>query len=65
MTWLEYHIDGGDTLGDFIETTFGQYVHVECRYGNPNNVYGGIQDNGSWKVLHMFGVRVELKFHMG
>lgn len=41
--------DGGDTWR-FVETLpIGQFYHVSVDSEYPYNVYGGLQDNGSWR----------------
>ena len=40
--------DGGDTWRYAENIPVGQFYHVETDNQTPYNVYGGLQDNGSW-----------------
>ncbi|HEV3075577.1 MAG TPA: hypothetical protein VHB47_14245, partial [Thermoanaerobaculia bacterium] len=41
--------DRGDTWQFAADLPFGQYYHVAVDMDVPYNVYGGLQDNGSWR----------------
>lgn len=41
--------DGGDTWRFIDNIPVGQYYHVSVDMETPYNVYGGMQDNGSWE----------------
>lgn len=41
--------DGGDTWRFIENIPVGQFYHVEVDMEIPYNVYGGMQDNGSWE----------------
>ncbi|RNC84481.1 MAG: hypothetical protein ED557_05740 [Balneola sp.] len=46
---LNITYDGGDTWRFIDNIPVGQYYHVNVDMGIPYNVYGGMQDNGSWE----------------
>jgi photosystem II stability/assembly factor-like uncharacterized protein len=46
---LNITYDGGDTWRFIENIPVGQYYHVEVDMEIPYNVYGGMQDNGSWQ----------------
>lgn len=55
--------DGGATW-DFVENLpLGQFYHIAVDNATPYNIYGGMQDNGSWvgpsEVWHQGGIRNE------
>ncbi len=55
--------DGGKTW-DFVENLpLGQFYHIAVDNATPYNIYGGMQDNGSWvgpsEVWHQGGIRNE------
>ena len=55
--------DGGETWTFVRNLPVGQFYHINVDNDMPYNVYGGLQDNGSWKapayVWHGDGVRNE------
>lgn len=46
---LNITYDGGDTWRFIDNIPVGQYYHVNVDMDIPYNVYGGMQDNGSWE----------------
>ncbi len=46
---LNITYDGGDTWRFIENIPVGQYYHVNVDMEIPYNVYGGMQDNGSWQ----------------
>jgi photosystem II stability/assembly factor-like uncharacterized protein len=40
--------DGGNTWDFASNIPVGQFYHINYDFANPYNVYGGLQDNGSW-----------------
>lgn len=46
---LNITYDGGDTWRFIENIPVGQYYHVNVDMETPYNVYGGMQDNGSWQ----------------
>ena len=55
--------DGGETWSFVHNLPVGQFYHINVDNDIPYNVYGGLQDNGSWKapayVWHGDGIRNE------
>ena len=55
--------DGGDTWTFINKLPLGQFYHVNYDMDIPYHVYGGLQDNGSWKGVaytwHGDGIREE------
>ena len=55
--------DGGETWTFVHNLPVGQFYHINVDDDMPYNVYGGLQDNGSWKapayVWHGDGIRNE------
>lgn len=55
--------DGGDTWTFINNLPLGQFYHVNIDHEIPYHVYGGMQDNGSWKgsayTWHGGGIREE------
>ena len=55
--------DGGETWSFVRNLPVGQFYHINVDDDIPYNVYGGLQDNGSWKapayVWHGDGIRNE------
>ena len=55
--------DGGETWTFVHNLPVGQFYHINVDNDMPYNVYGGLQDNGSWKapayVWHGDGIRNE------
>ncbi len=55
--------DGGETWSFVRNLPVGQFYHINVDNDMPYNVYGGLQDNGSWKapayVWHGDGIRNE------
>jgi len=55
--------DGGGTWKFINNLPLGQFYHINHDMDIPYNVYGGMQDNGSWKgpgyVWHYGGIRNE------
>lgn len=55
--------DGGETWEFMTNLPLGQFYHINYDMEVPYNVYGGMQDNGSWKgpgyVWHSGGIRNE------
>jgi photosystem II stability/assembly factor-like uncharacterized protein len=41
--------DRGETWQFLLNLPFGQYYHIAVDMDRPYNVYGGLQDNGSWR----------------
>lgn len=58
---LNISYDGGKTFRFVENLPVGQYYHVNVDMDIPYNVYGGMQDNGSWQgpayVLRSGGIR--------
>jgi photosystem II stability/assembly factor-like uncharacterized protein len=46
---LNITFDGGETWRFIENIPVGQFYHVEVDMETPYNVYGGMQDNGSWE----------------
>lgn len=46
---LNITYDGGETWRFIENIPVGQFYHVEVDMETPYNVYGGMQDNGSWE----------------
>ena len=46
---LNISYDGGDTWRFIENIPVGQYYHVSVDMEIPYNIYGGMQDNGSWE----------------
>ena len=46
---LNFTYDGGNTWQFIDNLPVGQYYHVNVDMAIPYNVYGGMQDNGSWQ----------------
>ncbi len=55
--------DGGENWEFIMNLPLGQFYHINYDMEVPYNVYGGMQDNGSWKgpgyVWHYGGIRNE------
>ncbi|MDG1781418.1 MAG: YCF48-related protein [Flavobacteriales bacterium] len=55
--------DGGNTWEFVSNLPVGQFYHINYDMNMPYNIYGGMQDNGSWKapayVWHGGGIRNE------
>jgi photosystem II stability/assembly factor-like uncharacterized protein len=60
---LNFSRDGGKNWTFVSNLPLGQFYHVDHDMEVPYNVYGGMQDNGSWKgpayVWHYGGIRAE------
>ena len=41
-------IDGGTLFEQFMNLPLSQFYHISVDNADPYNVYGGLQDNGSW-----------------
>jgi photosystem II stability/assembly factor-like uncharacterized protein len=48
MSW-----DSGDTWIELNSVPVGQFYTIEYDMAEPYNVYGGLQDNGSWRGSHL------------
>ncbi|MFK7755786.1 MAG: hypothetical protein AB8B53_02515 [Flavobacteriales bacterium] len=55
--------DGGESWGFVRNLPLAQFYHINVDDETPYNIYGGMQDNGSWKgpgfVWHVDGIRNE------
>lgn len=55
--------DGGNTWEFVSNLPVGQFYHINYDMDMPYHIYGGMQDNGSWKapghVWHLGGIRNE------
>ena len=55
--------DGGENWQFVTNLPLGQFYHINIDMDVPYNIYGGMQDNGSWKgpgyVWHSNGIRNE------
>ena len=53
-------LDSGDSFRFISNLPISQFYHVSVDNDNPYNVYGGLQDNGSWygpsRTLSSFGI---------
>jgi len=47
--------DGGKSWRFVENLPVAQFYHINVDNEYPYNVYGGMQDNGSWRGLHMYG----------
>ena len=47
--------DGGENWRFVGNLPVAQFYHINIDNEIPYNVYGGMQDNGSWRGQHMFG----------
>lgn len=60
---LNFSRDGGKNWTFVNNLPLGQFYHIDYDMQTPYNVYGGMQDNGSWKgpgyVWHQDGIRAE------
>lgn len=60
---LNFSRDGGDNWTFVNNLPVGQFYHIAVDNAEPYNVYGGMQDNGSWvgpsAVWHTGGIRNE------
>lgn len=58
---LNFSEDGGQTWRFANNLPLGQFYHINFDMETPYNVYGGLQDNGSWKgpgyVWHSGGIQ--------
>ncbi len=46
---LNFSYDGGKTWRFVENLPLGQFYHVDVDQETPYNIYGGLQDNGSWR----------------
>lgn len=57
---INFTRDGGETWVFINNLPLGQFYHINYDMEQPYNIYGGMQDNGSWKgpgyVLHRGGI---------
>lgn len=58
---LNFSRDGGKNWTFINNLPLGQFYHIDVDMETPYNIYGGMQDNGSWKgpgyVFHGGGIR--------